>query len=139
VSFIRNDTEEDIGLSCPTTGILRSNIHRVVNPPGAQKESKRLSVVYFNRPEDPVILKVLEGSDMIDEQLRQHPEYAEQEQVTSREWTMRRSLGKRIGGTNLLGIVPSETSANYFQCQVTGAKRWALRVTDCQFTREQMV
>lgn len=78
-----------------SAGILRSNIHRVVNPPGGQRNSKRVSVVYFNRPEDHVILKVLDGSDMIDEQRMKHTEYDKQEKTTSREWVMRRSLGKR--------------------------------------------
>ena len=81
-----------------TAGILRSNIHRVVNPPGAQQDCKRLSVVYFNRPEDHVILKVLEGSKMIDEKVEAHPELANGEQITSKEWTLRRAMGRRTGG-----------------------------------------
>ena len=81
-----------------TAGILRSNIHRVVNPPGAQQTYKRLSVVYFNRPEDPVILKVLEGSDLIDKKRAEQGEVADEEQITSKEWTIRRALGRRVGG-----------------------------------------
>ena len=81
-----------------TAGILRSNIHRVVNPPGAQQECKRLSVVYFNRPEDPVILKVLKGSDLIDEKRAQQGGLADEEHITSKEWTIRRALGRRVGG-----------------------------------------
>jgi len=50
-----------------TAGVLRSNIHRVVNPPGAQADETRMSLVYFARPEDAVILQTLEGSDIIDE------------------------------------------------------------------------
>ena len=46
-----------------TAGILRSNMHRVINPPGAQSDCTRMSVVYFSRPEDQVILKILEGAD----------------------------------------------------------------------------
>ena len=81
-----------------TAGILRSNIHRVVNPPGEQGDSTRISVVYFSRPEDPVILKVLEGSEMIDEK-RKHPvEFAGEEYLTSKEWTIRRAMGRRVGG-----------------------------------------
>ena len=74
-----------------TNGLLRSNIHRVVNPPGAQADSVRYSLVYFSRPEDDVLLKRLEGSDII-------PELAEGEQeevVLSKDWIIRRALGKR--------------------------------------------
>ena len=41
---------------------------------------------------------------MIDEQRKQHPEYDEQdkkEQVTSREWTSRRALGKTTNFSKL--------------------------------------
>ncbi|KAJ9645768.1 hypothetical protein H2199_002808 [Coniosporium tulheliwenetii] len=44
-----------------TAGVLRSNIHRVVNPPGEQAESTRYSLVYFARPEDEVVLRALRG------------------------------------------------------------------------------
>ena len=81
-----------------TAGILRSNIHRVVNPPGEQGDSMRMSVVYFSRPENEVILKVLEGSDMINEKRKQQVEFAGEEHITSKEWTLRRAMGKRVGG-----------------------------------------
>jgi isopenicillin N synthase-like dioxygenase len=42
-------------------GLLRSNIHRVVSPPGEQVKETRYSIVYFSRPEDEVVLKRLEG------------------------------------------------------------------------------
>lgn len=42
-------------------GLLRSNIHRVVSPPGEQANETRYSVVYFSRPEDEVLLKRLDG------------------------------------------------------------------------------
>jgi isopenicillin N synthase-like dioxygenase len=45
-----------------TGGVLRSNIHRVVSPPGEQAKETRYSVVYFARPEDEVILRRLESS-----------------------------------------------------------------------------
>ena len=57
-----------------------------------------MSVVYFSRPEDEVILKVLEGSDMIDEKRKQQVEVEGEEQITSKEWTIRRAMGKRVGG-----------------------------------------
>ena len=75
-----------------TNGLLRSNIHRVNSPPGAQGEAMRYSLVYFNRPEDHVILKRLEGSDMIPPL---GPDEHEDE-VTSKDWIIRRALGHRV-------------------------------------------
>lgn len=65
-----------------TNGLLRSNIHRVVSPPGEQAKETRYSLVYFSRPEDDVVLKRLEGSDVI-------PELAEgtkEDGMSSVEW-----------------------------------------------------
>lgn len=68
-----------------SNGTLRSNIHRVVAPPGAQKEVLRWSLVYFSRPEDDVVLKSLvEGEGD-----------AGEEEVTAKEWILRRALGRR--------------------------------------------
>jgi isopenicillin N synthase-like dioxygenase len=76
-----------------TNGVLRSNIHRVASPPGAQGDHTRYSLVYFCRPEDDVVLKRLEGSDMI-------PPLAdgeeEEEEVKSKDWIIRRALGHRV-------------------------------------------
>ena len=65
-----------------TNGLLRSNIHRVVAPPGAQVTETRYSVVYFARPEDDALLKRLEGSDIIPEL----QDGAQEEEMTSKEW-----------------------------------------------------
>tara|TARA_R110002003_G_scaffold251_8_gene17808 strand:- start:795 stop:1448 length:654 start_codon:yes stop_codon:yes gene_type:complete len=67
-----------------SSGILRSNIHRVVAPPGEQGSVTRYSLVYFCRPEDDVVLKSLVqgGED-------------EDEEVTAKEWILRRALGRR--------------------------------------------
>ena len=81
-----------------TAGVLRSNIHRVVSPPGEQAGSTRMSLVYFARPEDQVLLKVLEGSEHIDAMRRRHPETVDDEEITSKEWIKRRALGRRQGG-----------------------------------------
>ena len=65
-----------------TNGLLRSNIHRVVNPPGEQAKETRYSLVYFARPEDEVVLRRLEGSAVI-------PELGDgrvEETVSSKEW-----------------------------------------------------
>ncbi|KAF3037888.1 hypothetical protein E8E11_001604 [Didymella keratinophila] len=70
-----------------SSGRLRSNIHRVVAPPGRQGEVTRYSLVYFCRPEDDVILKSLvEGGEQ------------EAEGVTAKEWILRRALGRREPG-----------------------------------------
>lgn len=78
-----------------TAGILRSNIHRVVAPPGEQGDVTRYSLVYFSRPEDEVLLRSLKvESELIKEAAG---EADEGEVVTSKEWILRRALGKRVG------------------------------------------
>lgn len=74
-----------------TNGLLRSNIHRVVNPPGEQGNSIRYSLVYFNRPQNDVMLRRLEGSDKIPELA----EGEEEEQINASDWIIRRALGHR--------------------------------------------
>lgn len=74
-----------------TNGVLRSNIHRVVSPPGAQEQYPRYSIVYFSRPEDDVPLKRLQGSAVIPPL----QEGVEEEVATSKEWIIRRALGSR--------------------------------------------
>lgn len=76
-----------------TAGILRSNIHRVVNPPGEQGTEKRMSLVYFARPEDEVVLRELEGSEAIKARGK-----GDGEEITAKEWILRRALGRRTGG-----------------------------------------
>jgi isopenicillin N synthase-like dioxygenase len=70
-----------------SNGQLRSNIHRVVAPPGRQGEVTRYSLVYFCRPEDDVVLRSLVESGE-----------EESEQVTAKEWILRRALGRREKG-----------------------------------------
>lgn len=71
-------------------GVLRSNIHRVATPPGKQRESPRLSLVYFMRPGDDVILRRLTGGII--------PEGEEEEEVTAKKWI----IDKAIAGTKLM-------------------------------------
>jgi len=71
-----------------SAGKLRSNIHRVVAPPGEQGRVTRYSLVYFCRPEDDVALKSL-----VDGEGKQ-----EEEEVTAKEWILRRALGRRKEG-----------------------------------------
>ncbi|KAK5445207.1 hypothetical protein LTS15_010298 [Exophiala xenobiotica] len=75
-----------------TNGLLRSNIHRVVAPPGKQAEYTRYSLVYFNRPENEVMLKRLNTSEMIPP--LEHDEV--EEEINSKDWIIRRALGHRI-------------------------------------------
>jgi isopenicillin N synthase-like dioxygenase len=83
-----------------TAGILRSNVHRVVPPPGEQANLTRYSLVYFARPEDDVILKPLRGCAMIDKALELKGEEAgEDNGITSKEWILRRALGRRGVGS----------------------------------------
>lgn len=70
-----------------SSGRLRSNIHRVVAPPGRQGDETRYSLVYFCRPEDDVMLRsLMEDGD------------EEEEHVTAKEWILRRALGRREKG-----------------------------------------
>jgi len=70
-----------------SSSILRSNIHRVVAAPGDQGSVTRYSLVYFCRPGDEVVLKscVEDGEE-------------EEEEVTAKEWILRRALGRRKEG-----------------------------------------
>ena len=66
---------------------MRSNLHRVTYPPGAQAEYARFSLAYLARPEDTCIMKGLDGSSVI-------PKLAEgevEDNVTMKEWNDRRS------------------------------------------------
>ena len=65
-----------------TNGLLRSNIHRVISPPGEQAKETRYSLVYFSRPEDDVILKRLNGGDIIPTL----KENEKEEEMNSKDW-----------------------------------------------------
>lgn len=80
-----------------TTGILRSNIHRVANPPGEQQNETRYSLVYFNRPLDDVVLKVLEGSEMIEEKRIAEGIEREEGGVTAKQWILNRAVNRAPG------------------------------------------
>jgi isopenicillin N synthase-like dioxygenase len=75
-----------------TNGLLRSNIHRVVSPPGEQADCTRYSLVYFARPEDNVPLRRLEGSSRIPAL----DEGVVEEYINSKDWIIRRALGRRV-------------------------------------------
>lgn len=85
-----------------TGGVLRSSVHRVVAAPGEQAGATRHSVVYFARPEDDVVLRVLEGSERIEEEVRRRGgalgREREEREVSAKEWVLRRAFGRRAGG-----------------------------------------
>jgi isopenicillin N synthase-like dioxygenase len=76
-----------------TNGLLRSNIHRVVSPPGAQANTTRYSLFYFSRPEEDVMMKRLEGSSMVPPL----PDGVKEDEINSKDWIIRRALGNRVG------------------------------------------
>lgn len=79
-----------------TRGVLRSNTHRVVNPPGEEQGSlTRMSLVYFARPNDEVLLRALQGSDIIDARKVSGEDEGKEEVITAKEWVLRRALGRR--------------------------------------------
>lgn len=80
-----------------TNGLLRSNIHRVVSPPGEQGKETRYSVVYFSRPEDEVVLRRLD-SDVIPELKGGEKE---EEQMNSREWIKLQAMRLRKVDPNM--------------------------------------
>ena len=57
-----------------------------------------MSLVYFARPEDEVLLKTLGESEMVREASEGLGEEEEEEEVTAKEWILRRALGRRVGG-----------------------------------------
>ena len=76
-----------------TNGLLNSNIHRVMAPPGKDAGQHRYSLVYFQRPEDRVLLERLDGSGGVIPELK---DGEVEEEISAREWTLRRAL--RIRG-----------------------------------------
>lgn len=74
-----------------TNGLLRSNIHRVVAPPGEQAAHTRYSLVYFSRPEEDVLLRRLQGTARIPELQPGEKE----EEIRSKDWILRRAMASR--------------------------------------------
>ena len=74
-----------------TNGLLRSCLHRVTFAPGEQAVLTRYSVAYFERPGDEVLLRGLEGSDVL-------PPMLKGEVLSSKEWIERkgRSIRRKV-------------------------------------------
>lgn len=83
-----------------SSSILRSNIHRVVSPPGPQAETTRYSLVYFSRPEDQVLLRPLVESPEVRERVEEEGRKTgvngmEEKAMSSKDWILKRALGRR--------------------------------------------
>ncbi|PQE31570.1 2OG-Fe(II) oxygenase family protein [Rutstroemia sp. NJR-2017a WRK4] len=78
-----------------TNDLLRSGLHRVTSAPGDQGNVVRTSLAYFLRPENEVLMRRLEGGDVIPglEEGR-----VEEGVVKSGEWVGVKGEGKKIGG-----------------------------------------
>jgi len=81
-------------------GLLVSNMHRVIPPPGEQAAHTRWSLVYFSRPGNSIVLEPLTSSSpMIAKALSDLPR-DEQEKLytgsTAADWHKRRVKGRRI-------------------------------------------
>ncbi|CAA7263546.1 unnamed protein product [Cyclocybe aegerita] len=76
---------------------LRSNLHRVLPPPGSQAGLERWSLVYFTRPGNSVVLRALvENSPLIAEAVSKTPEKNYETGATAFEWFTRRIKNQRI-------------------------------------------
>ncbi|KAI6038494.1 hypothetical protein EDC04DRAFT_2868313 [Pisolithus marmoratus] len=90
----------DIGdaLAVFSGGILKSSIHRVVPPPGAQGEHERWSLVFFTRPNNTQVLRALvEDNPLIAESIKQYPQGKFETGFTAAEWYARRTKYQRLG------------------------------------------
>ncbi|KZT73274.1 Clavaminate synthase-like protein [Daedalea quercina L-15889] len=84
-------------LSIFSGGILRSALHRVMPPPGAQSRFERYSVAFFTRPRNSVVLRHLgQKSDMIARTIAKAPESEFDTGTTSAEWVARRIRKLRL-------------------------------------------
>jgi isopenicillin N synthase-like dioxygenase len=84
-------------LAIMSGGILRSNLHRVIPPPGAQSGFERWSLVFFTRPGNSVVLRALtEKSDTVAEAVKNTPDKSFDTGATSKDWFARRIKNQRI-------------------------------------------
>lgn len=76
-----------------SAGILRSNLHRVVAPPGKQADTVRYSLVYFSRPEHEVKMQRVRGG-LVDEVIGDSEDQDSAE--STKEWLKRRHQGRKV-------------------------------------------
>ncbi|EMD38839.1 hypothetical protein CERSUDRAFT_92873 [Gelatoporia subvermispora B] len=84
------------GLTVFSAGILRSNIHRVVAPPGEQRTYERHSLVYFTRPEDAAVLRPIAESRIVADAIAKNPEKNWDTGTTAKDWVARRISSTRF-------------------------------------------
>jgi len=78
-------------------GILRSNLHRVLPPPGPQAGIERYSLVYFTRPCNSVILRALvDESPLISKAVSRDTKNNYETGSTALEWVSRRVKSRKI-------------------------------------------
>ncbi|KAK0218519.1 hypothetical protein EDD85DRAFT_961539 [Armillaria nabsnona] len=84
-------------LSLFSGGILRSNLHRVLPPPGPQSHLDRYSLVFFTRPGNSVVLRALvEDSPLISKAIRKTPGQNFESGQMAKEWFTRRVKYRRL-------------------------------------------
>jgi len=84
-------------LSIFSGGILRSNMHRVLPPPGAQSAYERWSIVFFTRPGNSKVLGALtEASPIIADSVAAKPEKNFNTGSTAEDWFTRRIKYQRL-------------------------------------------
>ncbi|KAF7783865.1 hypothetical protein Agabi119p4_30 [Agaricus bisporus var. burnettii] len=84
-------------LSIFSGGILRSNMHRVLPPPGAQSAYERWSLVFFTRPGNSKVLRALvEASPIIATSVTSKPEKNFDTETTAKDWFARRIKYQRV-------------------------------------------
>lgn len=84
-------------LSIFSGGILRSNMHRVLPPPGDQSAYERWSLVFFTRPGNSKVLRALvESSPTIAAAVTSKPEKNFETGSTAKEWFARRIKYQRV-------------------------------------------
>ncbi|OCH95737.1 Clavaminate synthase-like protein [Obba rivulosa] len=78
-------------------GIMRSNVHRVMPPPGLQSRFERYSIAFFTRANDSVVLRALsDKSQMIAKSVSQSTGVDNNAGTTSAEWISRRIRKLRL-------------------------------------------
>ena len=95
-------------------GVLRSNLHRVVPPPGAQAAHARWSLVYFTRPANDVRLRALvDESALVRERVAKMGEEERKRydpQATASEWFARRIRNQKIKNRTVSRTQESNTN-----------------------------
>jgi hypothetical protein len=111
-------------------GILQSNIHRVVPPPGDQGEYERWSIVFFTRPGNSRVLRAyVEDSPLIADAVQKLPERNFDTGETAADWFTRRVKYMRINNRKVsrlpikhrCAVSPFPNMVNHHQ----GPETWA--------------